>query len=92
LKLARRLVLVLLVAGLMSQVGCGRLGYHALRTIVTVAAVATVLSWHDAHHHHVHCGHEVVYVEERPVYNYEGRWEYYDPDSGTWYHYTERPQ
>ena len=88
----KKMVLIVLLLGFTAtQSGCGRLGYHAVRTLVTVAAVATVLAWHDSHFHSHHCGHEYVYVEERPVYHYQGRWEYYDAHNGPWYYYNERP-
>lgn len=90
-KLTLTITAVVLAASLTSG-GCGRGGFLLARTLVTVAAVATVLAWHDAHYHHHHCGHEYVYVEERPVYRYQGRWEYYDPDSGRWYMYEELPR
>jgi len=31
-------------------------------------------------------------VDERPVYHYQDRWEYYDSESGHWYYYDSRPQ
>ena len=59
----------------------------AFRALVTTAVVATVLASHDAHRHHHHCGHRFVVVEERPVYRYQGRWEYYDEERQRWYYY-----
>lgn len=60
-----------------------------VQAIVATAVVATVLAAHDAHFHSHHCGHSYVIVEERPVYHYEERWEYYDEESGRWYYYPD---
>ena len=58
--------------------------------LIAVAAVA-VVAHHDAHFHDRYCGHSYVVVEDRDVYEYEGRWEYYDEGSGQWYYYEEPP-
>ena len=81
----------LIVVLSLSQVSCGHGGFAAMRAVTAVAMVATVLAVHDAHHHSHHCGHEYTYVEDRPVYYYEGRWEYYDNESGHWYYYDDTP-
>ena len=85
-------VAALLITLTLTTSGCGRMGYLAMRTAITVATVATIVHWHDSHFHHHHCGHEYVYVEDRPVYHYQGRWEYYDQESGHWYQYEELPR
>ena len=81
----------LLITLVLAQSGCGRGGLHALRAIRTIAIVATILAVHDAHFHSHHCGHEYMLVEERPVYHYNGHWEYYDDHDGNWYYYNEPP-
>lgn len=58
---------------------------------VIVGAAVAVVAHHDAHYHHRHCGHHYVVVEDREVYEYEGRWEYYDESTGEWYYYEEPP-
>ncbi len=88
---------LILVAALLTQPACGRHGgglfaARLFTAILMTAAVATVLALHDAHTHNYSCGHEYVIVEERPVYHYQGRWEYYDPGSGQWYQYDRRPR
>ncbi len=88
----RRFILVAVVITSLTQIGCGPRGFAAFRTVAAFAAIATVLAVHDAHFHSHHCGHEYVYVDERPVYHYEDRWEYYDSESGHWYYYEGRPQ
>lgn len=91
LQKSKMAVVALLFAALITQSGCGRAGFLAARILVTAAVVATVLAVHDSHYHSHHCGHEYVIVEERPVYRYEGRWEYYDDHEGQWYQYEELP-
>lgn len=56
-----------------------------------VGATVAIIAHHDAHHHSPYCGHEYVVVEDREVYQYQGRWEYYDDETGEWYYYTEDP-
>ncbi|MBL8786161.1 MAG: hypothetical protein JNJ59_14780 [Deltaproteobacteria bacterium] len=88
------LVLAVLPLTLTTQ-GCNRYGWEIFRGAVEVAAyvavTAMVLAAHDAHYHSYHCGHHYVVVENRPVYEYQGRWEYYDPHEDTWYYYPEGP-
>ena len=70
----RRIALALLLCSMLLSAGCTRFGAMLIaRTVVTAAVVATVLHVHDAHYHHVHCGHRYVYVERRPVYHYQDR-------------------
>jgi hypothetical protein len=54
-----------------------------------IAGTIAVLTIHDAHLHHEHCGHYRRWHEDRWVYYYGGHWEYYDDPSGTWYFYAE---
>jgi len=56
---------------------------------ITTAVVAAVIHSHDDHYHHSRCGHEYVFVDGREVYQYQGRWEYYDPSDGQWYVYDD---
>jgi hypothetical protein len=91
-----RKVVLGLVLGLVmatSTTACNRYGWELFRGAATIAAyvavTAAVLSWHDHHHHSYHCGHRYVVYESRPVYHYEGRWEYYDPHARTWYYYPD---
>ena len=44
-----------------------------------------------AHHHHRRCGHRHIIVDKRKIYDYQGRWEYYDRKSDTWYYYEDPP-
>ncbi len=88
----RRFILVAVVITSLAQMGCSPRGFAAFRTFAAFATVATILAAHDAHFHSHHCGHEYVYVDERPVYHYEGRWEYYDAQSGHWYYYEGQPR
>ena len=89
LKKSKFLVIGALFVVLVTQSGCGRMGMVAARVLVTAAVVATVLAVHDAHYHHHHCGHEYVIVDERDVYHYQGRWEYYDSHQDQWYEYRD---
>lgn len=59
--------------------------------IMAAAIVGTVavLAHHDAHFHDPYCGHHRRYQDGRWVYFYDGHWEYYDPNGGTWYYYQE---
>ena len=66
----------------------GNVAAAALWTAAIVGTVA-VLSYHDAHYHHDHCGHYRRWHDDRWVYYYGGNWEYYDDGSATWYVYTE---
>ena len=90
-KISFAIVAALLSLALATSSGCGRMGGVVVRAMVATAVVATVLAAHDAHYHHHHCGHHFVIVEDREVYEYEGRWEYYDPYDGQWYAYDEPP-
>jgi hypothetical protein len=73
--------------------GCGRTGWELFGTLAEVAAYvaveALIHARHDAHFHHRHCGHRYVFHDDRAVYEYEGRWEFYDDTSGTWYYYPD---
>lgn len=87
--------LTLLLAALLvvlTSVRCGRGGFMLAQAAITMAAVATVIAVHDAHYHDYYCGHRYVVVEDRPVYYYQDRWEYYDAPSGRWYMYEELPR
>ena len=64
----------------------------AAATVLTTAAVAAIMHAHDDHYHHRHCGHEAAFVDGQEVYNYQGRWEYYDERSQTWYTYDDIEQ
>jgi hypothetical protein len=87
-----------LVAALLGTSGClvsprgaqavGSVAAAALWTAAVVGTV-TVLAYHDAHFHHDQCGHYRRWHEDRWVYYYGGRWEYYDQTSATWYVYAE---
>jgi len=93
MKRMKLIVAALLLTVFIGGSGCNRYGWQVLGTIAEVAAyvavTAVVLAAHDAHYHNHHCGHRYVVYEDRPVYYYEGRWEYYDPYEGTWYVYPE---
>jgi len=82
---------MLLSLMLLGQFGCTRHGLHVFRAVATVAVYAAILATHDSHYHNHHCGHTYVVHDNRPVYHYQGRWEYYEPDTGNWYHYDRRP-
>jgi len=43
-----------------------------------VVGTAAIIADHDAHFHHAHCGHYYQVYDGRPVYYYNGGWEYYD--------------
>ena len=66
----------------------GNVAAAALWTAAIVGTV-TVLSYHDAHYHHDHCGHYRRWHDEHWVYYYGGHWEYYDDGGATWYVYAE---
>ncbi|MCC6620196.1 MAG: hypothetical protein IT385_03015 [Deltaproteobacteria bacterium] len=93
MKRIKLVVAALLIASFMGSAGCNRHGWYIFGELVEVAAyvaiTAAVLAAHDAHYHHYHCGHHWVVYEERPVYHYQGRWEYYDPYARTWYYYPD---
>ncbi len=75
-----------------TQAGCGRTGWEVFGAFAEVAlyvAVEAALHAHDHHLHHSHCGHRYIYYQDRAVYEYEGRWEYYDYDNDTWYYYPD---
>lgn len=89
-----KLLIVALMLSLgLSSAGCNRYGWQLLGAAVEVAAyvavTALVLSAHDSHYHSHHCGHHRVVYEGRPVYEYDGRWEYYDEYDGRWYYYPD---
>ena len=90
MKHTKRLLLTVLALVILAQ-GCRPMAYFATRAIITAAVVAGVLATHDAHYHDHHCGHDYVYLDQREVYHYEDRWEYYDPHDGHWYHYENPP-
>jgi hypothetical protein len=54
-----------------------------------IVGTAHVLAHHDAHFHDEYCGHHRRWHDGRWVYYYEERWEYYDPDTGRWYYYSD---
>lgn len=87
------LVALILTVSLIGSSGCNRYGWEVFRSVAEltayVAVTAMVLAAHDAHYHHAHCGHRYVIYESRPVYHYEGRWEYYDSWDDTWYYYPD---
>jgi hypothetical protein len=91
----RRVAAALLVAFTLSATasGCGRTGWElfgrAVEAVAYVAVTAMVLAAHDHHHHSAYCGHTYVVYEQRPVYYYGGRWEYYDAGADTWYYYPD---
>ena len=81
------------IAAMLPNAGCGRPGLAVLQTIAVVGlAAAVVLAVHDAHMHSYRCGHETIIVDDRPVYYYQDRWEYYDAERGQWYYYREDPR
>ena len=84
-----KVVALLLALGLLTSTGCGRMAPFVARTIVAAAVVATVVAAHDAHMHHHHCGHRSIIIDDHTVYHYQGRWEYYDPSTDTWYEYED---
>ena len=61
----------------------------AATAAITTALVAAVIHSHDDHYHHSRCGHDSVIVDGREVYQYQGRWEYYDSYDGQWYVYED---
>ena len=83
--------LCILALGLFLSSGCTRAGWQLAGTAVNVLAVtlqvAYILSYHDAHYHGAHCGHDPRYYDGRWNYHYHGHWEYYDPGTGGWYYY-----
>lgn len=64
------------------------LGRAAIWTAATVGQIA-VLTVHDTHTHHDHCGHYRRWHNGHWTYYYSGHWEYYDHSSGHWYYYAE---
>ena len=87
----------LLLAGALGS-GClvSPRGIHTVGNVATAAlwtaAIAgqiALLTVHDAHLHHDHCGHYRRWHGGRWVYYYEGRWEYYEPAESRWYFYAE---
>lgn len=93
MKRTKLLIAALLITLFAGSAGCNRYGWQLFGAVaeaaVYVAVTALVLSTHDAHYHSHHCGHHYVVYEERPVYHYQGRWEYYDPYAETWYYYPD---
>jgi hypothetical protein len=85
------LLIACFIVSTLASTGCGRMGVLAARAVITTAAVAMVLAAHDAHHHHRRCGHRHIIVDKRKIYDYQGRWEYYDRKSDTWYYYEDPP-
>jgi len=88
------LVIVALLLSLsLGSVGCNRYGWQLLGDAVELAAyvavTAIVLSAHDRHYHDAYCGHTHVYYEGHDVYDYRGRWEYYDRYDDRWYYYPD---
>jgi hypothetical protein len=61
----------------------------AAAAVITAAIVgnATVLGYHDPHYHYEHCGHHRRWHHGHWVYQYGGRWEYYEPSYRRWYYY-----
>jgi len=76
---------------LVSPRGAAMVGDVAAAALWTAAVVGTVtvLSVHDQHHHHDHCGCYRRWHDDRWVYYYGGHWEYYDDGAATWYVYAE---
>jgi hypothetical protein len=64
----------------------GNVAVAALWTAAVVGQIA-VLTYHDAHYHHDHCGHYRRWHSGRWVYYYGSHWEYYD--DGAWYYYQD---
>ncbi|HTE56894.1 MAG TPA: hypothetical protein VK698_38845 [Kofleriaceae bacterium] len=60
----------------------------ALWTAAVVGEIA-LLSYHDSHYHHDHCGHYRRWYGGHWVYYYGGQWEYYDDGASSWYYYQE---
>lgn len=93
MKRIKLVVAALLITTFLGSSACNRYGWQVLGGLVEVAAyvavTALVLAAHDGHYHHHHCGHRWVAYEDRPVYYYQDRWEYYDPYSRTWYYYPD---
>ena len=93
MKRTRLLIAALLISSFVGSAGCNRYGWQMLGSLVEVAAyvavTALVLASHDAHYHSYHCGHRYVVYEDHPVYDYGGRWEYYDAYEDTWYYYPD---
>lgn len=83
------LLVVVMCMGLVSTSSCtprGALtGLRVAAAVAEVAVVASILAHHDAHYHHMHCGHRYRYYDGRYNYWYGGHWEYYD--DGVWYAY-----
>lgn len=90
---SRRLMLGVALTVVLGMSGCNRYGWELFRGAAEIAAyvavTAMVLSWHDHHHHSYSCGHRYVVYESRPVYQYDGRWEYYDERADRWYYYPD---
>ena len=92
--IAARMTLLAVVASLtVAGSGCtpGMARFAAGAFIMTAAVVTIAAIHHDAHYHSHHCGHHYVLVEDRPVYHYQGHWEYYDEETGQWYRYRQPP-
>ncbi|MFT7579031.1 MAG: hypothetical protein ACI9MR_000693 [Myxococcota bacterium] len=95
MRAVKRFLIVCLIVGFAGQASCNRLGWQLAADIIgsvaQVAIAVAVLASHDAHYHGHSCGHRYIYVEDRPVYEYEGRWEYYDEYDDRWYYYETYP-
>ena len=79
-----------IVAVLSMSIACSPAMFRIVATAaITTAVAAAVIHSHDDHYHHSRCGHEYVIVDGREVYQYQGRWEYYDPYDGQWYFYED---
>jgi hypothetical protein len=96
--MGNRVAAVALVAILTSSSGClvspravHQVGYVASAALWTAAVIGTVavLSYHDPHYHHDHCGHYRRWHGDRWIYYYGDHWEYYDEPTASWYFYAE---
>lgn len=95
---ATRLAALVLVLTLAGSAGCvvaprtvHTVGHVAAAALWTAAVIGTVsvMTYHDEHFHHDHCGHYRRWHDGRWVYYYGDRWEYYDESSASWYFYAE---
>lgn len=83
------LLVILALGGMVTSCTPRMVGRLIGAAIITAVVVGTAqsIAHHDAHYHDHHCGCERHYHDGRWVYSYQGEWEYYDHETGTWYRY-----
>ena len=85
------LLLIVFAAGPLGTSACSPRMARFMAGALIIGTAVAVIAHHDAHRHYPGCGHEYIVIEDREVYQYQGRWEYYDEQTGEWYYYVEDP-